>query len=189
MPLQLRVLVPGNAKELFNLVVKNKSYLQRWFEWAHQVHSEADSLDFLLKSQQENKLNKSFDLGLWVENRLVGVVGFHQINWNHKHVELGCWISEEQQGKGFVKKALQTLMAYAFLEYKLNRVELLCATHNTRIRLLAEKLGFSYEGTQREGYCLQGRFLDVACYSFLARDFHAAGEETYAQFAGQIRTQ
>ena len=79
-------------------------------------------------------------------------------------------------------------MTYAFLEYKLNRIEILCALDNTRSRSVAEKLEFKFEGIMREDLQFMGRFFDEACYSFLARDFHITGEEPYVQLARQICT-
>jgi ribosomal-protein-serine acetyltransferase len=77
-------------------------------------------------------------------------------------------------------------MTYAFKEYQLNRIEILCATDNVRSRSVAEKLGFTFEGVMKEDFQFMGRFFDEACYSFLARDFHSTGEEPHAQLAGQI---
>ena len=186
MPLRLRMLCLENTHELFSLITQNKLYLERWFEWANHVQSESDVQNFIEHSLQKNKQNKAFDCGIWLDNCLVGVIGLHEINWRHKEVELGYWISEEHQGKGLTKQSILALMTYAFFEYKLNRIRILCVTDNLKSRFLAEKLGFQLEGIERDGYQFLGRFFDVACYSFLARDFHVAGEETYVQLARQI---
>lgn len=186
MPLRLRMLCLENTSELFSLINQNKQHLRRWFEWAHEIQTEADTQAFIEESLQKNKLNRAFDSGIWLNNQLIGIVGLHEINWRHKEVEIGYWIGEKHQGQGLTKQAILTMMAYAFFEYKLNRIKILCVTENTRSRCLAEKLGFQFEGIEREGYQFLGRFFDVACYSFLARDFQVVGEETYVQLARQI---
>ncbi len=179
MPLRLRMLGPENIHELFTLINKNRDYLGHWFEWARHIKTESDC---------QKLLEKPVQTGLWLEDNLIGMVGFYEINWTDRHAELSYWISEEHQGKGYVRLAVQALMTYAFLEFKLNRIEILCVLKNTRSRVLAEKLGFTFEGIKREDYQLGGRFFDEACYSFLARDFHITGEEPYVQLARQIRS-
>ena len=179
MSIQLCLLVPENAHELFQLILKNKIYLEQWFEWARQVKSESDILNFISTS-------RCYELGIWVDGSLIGGAGFHEINWDHLSVEIGGWVAEEYQQKGIAKKSMQALMAYAFLEYKLNRVEGLTRVDNQQARALVEDLGFAFEGIQREGQRLGGQFYDVACYSFLARDFHVTGDEACVQLAKQI---
>lgn len=186
MSLRLRMLVPENTTELFSLITQNRPYLERWFEWAHHSKSEADCLEFIQQSIQKHQTNKAFDAGIWLDDSLIGIAGLHEINWTHKHVEIGYWISEKHQGHGYVTQSVQALMTYIFMEYRLNRVEILCATDNLRSRALAERLGFKFEGIEREGYQFLGRFFDVACYSFLAKDFQTSGEESYVQLARQI---
>lgn len=188
MPLRLRMLVPENAPELFHLITENKLYLERWFGWAHDIKSEADCLDFIQQSMQKQKTHRSFDLGIWLDGQLIGMIGFLEINRVHRHAEIGYWIAEKHQGKGIVTQSVQAIMTYAFLEYKLNRIEILCSKDNLRSRALAERLGFKFEGIIREGYQFLGRFFDEACYSFLAKDFQITGEEPYVQLARQICT-
>lgn len=180
MSLRLRMLTPENSLLLFLLISKNKKHLEPWFEWANHVDSEQDCLEFIENSNQK-------DFGIWVDDALIGVIGFHEINWNHKHAEIGYWIAEDQQHKGYVKLAVKALIAYLLLEFKLNRIEILCAINNKASRGLAEKLGFQFEGIQRDGYHFQDRFSDVACYSLLAREFVMTDQDEFVQIARDIR--
>ena|SRR3989338_4420037 len=172
MSLQLRLLVPKDAHALFSLIKNNKTYLEQWFEWARQLQSESDVVNFISTSIKKRKTNRCVDFGIWLDNSLIGCAGFHKINWDHLSVEIGGWVAEECQQEGIAKESMQALMVHAFLEYKLNRVEGLTRVDNRHARALLENLGFVFEGIQREGQQLGGQFFDVACYSFLARDFH-----------------
>ena len=53
----------------------------------------------------------------------------------------------------------------------LNRVEALSFAENTASRQLLEKLGFSCDGVLREYELIKGRFVDMAMYSLLRREF------------------
>jgi ribosomal-protein-serine acetyltransferase len=160
-----------DVPSLFNLIQLNKIHLEKWFEWAHHVNSPQDVEIFIEESSKRYVKNRSFDAGVWIDDTLIGVVGFHEINWNHKEVEIGYWIDREQEGKGYTRRAISTLIKYAFFEYKLNRVQIKCSVENLRSKGLAKRLGFSLEGIEREGLCFQGKFYDVSCYSLLSRDF------------------
>ncbi|MEI6805311.1 MAG: GNAT family protein [Myxococcaceae bacterium] len=188
MSLRLRMLGLENTSELFLLIEKNREYLERWFEWTHDIKSEQECLNFIEQCNQKYQSSKAFDLGIWLDDDLIGMIGFYEINWTHRHAEISYWITQEQQGKGYVRQCVQAMMTYAFKEYNLNRIEILCALDNLRSRSVAEKLGFTFEGVKREDFQFMGRFFDEACYSFLARDFHVTGEEPYAQLARQICT-
>ncbi len=173
MPLRIRMLSLKDIPSLFNLIQSNRPHLEKWFDWAHHVNSPKDVELFIEESSKRYEKNRSFDAGVWTDDALIGVVGFHEINWSHKEVEIGYWIDRHQEGKGYTRRAISTLIKYAFLEYKLNRIQIKCSVENIRSKGLAKRLGFALEGIEREGLCFQGKFYDVACYSLLSRDFQA----------------
>ena len=47
----------------------------------------------------------------------------------------------------------------------LNRLMIRASIDNLRSRSLAERLGFTQEGVQREAYLLYGKYHDLAVYS------------------------
>ena len=56
---------------------------------------------------------------------------------------------------------------------ELDRVQINCNVDNSRSRAIPEKLGFSYEGTLREGELLRGELRDQVVYSLLKREWLA----------------
>src|SRR3989338_11044263 len=81
MPLRLRMLASADSLPLFNLILQNKDYLQQWFEWAHHVQTQSDIDQFVEQSLKKTIQNRSFDAGIWLEDTLIGMIGFHEINW------------------------------------------------------------------------------------------------------------
>jgi ribosomal-protein-serine acetyltransferase len=69
-------------------------------------------------------------------------------------------------------KACKKLVTYAFIEYRLNRVEIHCAIGNTHSRAIPERLGFTQEGVLREAAWLYDHFVDHVVYGMLAREWH-----------------
>lgn len=170
---ELRILQKKDAKPLFDLILANRKYLMTWFDWARQTKSLEDTKLFIEESLRKTQINRAFDAGIWKDNSLCGMIGFHEIDWRHRFVEVGYWLAEDCQGHGLVTRALQIMMLYAFRQFNLNRVEVICAVNNLKSRAVAERIGCVLEGTQRDGQMLAGRPIDEAVYSFLQRDYIA----------------
>lgn len=170
---ELAVLGPNDAQKLFELTQQNIHHLKEWFMWAHQIKNVADSASFIDESRQKLKSNRAFDAGIWLSGTLVGAIGFHPINWDNRFVEIGYWIAKPFQGRGLMTRSVTAILQYAYQELQLNRVEICVAVQNQRSRAVAERLGFQLEGFEREGQFLNGEYVDVACYSLLAREWFA----------------
>jgi ribosomal-protein-serine acetyltransferase len=90
---------------------------------------------------------EELQLGIWYQNRLVGCIGYPHLDWANRKVEIGYWIDASMQGKGLGTRVCRALVTYAFDQYRLNKVEILCATGNTRSRAIPERPGFIQEGS------------------------------------------
>jgi ribosomal-protein-serine acetyltransferase len=80
-------------------------------------------------------------------------------------------LGEEYQGHGIVTKACRTLVDYAFYEYKLNRIQIRCATGNKKSCAIIERLGFNREGTNRQAEFLYDHYVDLNVYSMTADEW------------------
>ena len=58
----------------------------------------------------------------------------------------------------------------------MNRVEIRCATGNKKSCAIPERLGFTFEGIQRNGGWLYDRFVDYRIYSILANEWLETGK-------------
>src|SRR5260221_9568105 len=111
--------------------------------------------------------NEGLQTGTWYQNRLVGSIGYPHLDWADRKVEIGYWIDASMQGKGLVTKICQVLVTSAFDQYHLNKVEIHCATGNTRSRALPERLGFTQEGIIRQAQRCNDHYNDVVVYGRL----------------------
>ena len=109
--------------------------------------------------------------GIWLKGKLVGVVGMDRIDWPNKTAEIGYWLGKGQEGKGLVTKCCRFLVEFAFMELKLNRLEIRCAPGNLRSRGIPERLGFTIEGRLKEAEWLYDHFEDHVFYALLAEEW------------------
>lgn len=98
----------------------------------------------------------------------IGECGFHTLNSSHNRAELFYLLrNESDKQKGFMSEALARVLEYGFTELNLHRVEALVASSNIPSIKLLKKFGFSFEGTMREDYVVNGKNEDSDCYSLL----------------------
>ncbi|GGN77772.1 putative acetyltransferase [Streptomyces albiflavescens] len=70
--------------------------------------------------------------------------------------ELGYWAAKEQRGQGYSAEAARALCDWGFTALNAHRIEWWAMVGNTASRALAEKLGFTLEGTLRNRSMVHG---------------------------------
>lgn len=73
---------------------------------------------------------------------LVGCAGLHIRDARLPHYELGYWVRESEQGKGYIAAAVRLLAQHAGRELGARFVDLLTVTSNAPSRRVAERCGF-----------------------------------------------
>jgi RimJ/RimL family protein N-acetyltransferase len=73
-------------------------------------------------------------------------------------------------GRGYVTEAVQLLTDYLFATKKVHRIQLVIVPENAASRRIAEKCGFTLEGTARGAFFNDGRNQDVLICSLLRTD-------------------
>lgn len=159
-----------HAGPLFECVNANRQHLREWLSWVDYTQCVADTEGFIERSMKQNLEHKGFQATIWFQGQLIGMIGHVNINHQQQSTEIGYWLAEGFQGQGIMTQACRAMVANAFDQMGLNRVEIRCATENTKSRAIPERLGFTLEGIQRQGILLYDRFWDAAIYSRIKSD-------------------
>lgn len=77
---------------------------------------------------------------------------------------LGYWLGERYVGQGYMTEALQSLIAYAFDDLDLSRLEAACLPENAPSQRLLERNGFAREGEARRYLQINGAWRDHILY-------------------------
>ena len=163
----LRLLEEADAEELYRLVERNRDYLAEWMPWAAAQTLEGTAA-FVQAALRRHADRNGFEMGLILDERIVGAAGFAGIDWVARATSVGYWLAEGHQGRGLMTRAVRALVDHAFGELELHRVEIQAAEGNRRSRAVPERLGFRQEGILREAECVGGRYLDVVVYGLVA---------------------
>jgi ribosomal-protein-alanine N-acetyltransferase len=101
----------------------------------------------------------------------MGECGFHTWDRKHHRAELFYLLrKDEYKNKGYMSEVLKTVLDFGFKEMKLHRIKALVADWNEPSVKLLKKFGFTFEGTMREDYLVDGKFESSDCYSLLVTD-------------------
>jgi len=118
-------------------------------------------------------VNSSFFLK--ESGKLIGGIGLSDISPYHQKAEIGYWCGYEHWGNGFTTEASRAMIEYGFNELKLERIYAICFATNTASVRVMEKIGMVFEGTARNEYKKDGKFVDFHHYAILRDDFQAPG--------------
>ena len=166
----LRLLEESDAAELYALVDADRAYLSEWMPWA-PAQTLGDTRAFLRRARKQLADDDGFQAAIIIDGRIVGEVGFHRVDWQHRSTSIGYWLASAAQGRGTMTRAVRALVDWAFRGWGLNRVEVLAAPANGRSRAVVVRLGFTEEGTLRQAERVGERYLDSVVYSMLASEW------------------
>jgi RimJ/RimL family protein N-acetyltransferase len=155
--------------ELVRLVApaeEDASVLARWSEDAGYLRAldsdyarpvSAHEFAARLAPEHSDSSKVEFHLRTVEDDRLIGFVALHSIEWNNGAALLAIGIGESAyRGKGYGSDALRLILRYAFDELNLHRVGLDVISNNARALRTYEGAGFQREGIMRDAVLRDG---------------------------------
>lgn len=171
--IEIRTLHRGLADRIFRIVQAERDHLGRFLPWVQQTQSISDTVRFLAQARDAFLHGQAVHGAIWVDGELAGMMALTLHNKVDQCAHIGYWLSSRVQGRGVIAKALPEFVRYAFTEWRLHRIEILCATDNVRSCRVAERAGFVHEGVLREARKVNGAYLDMHVYSLLEQEWRA----------------
>ncbi|HYG95615.1 MAG TPA: GNAT family protein [Solirubrobacterales bacterium] len=168
--LGVRPLEAGDAAALYALIEADRDRLARWMPWAAEQDL-AGTERFIAEAEEQLIQGNGFQAKIESGREIVGVAGFHKVDWVNRNTSIGYWLVGHAEGKGTMTDVVRALLDHAFHEWELHRVEIHCAPDNHRSRAIPERLGFREEARLRETELVGGRYLDSVVYGLLAEEW------------------
>jgi [ribosomal protein S5]-alanine N-acetyltransferase len=108
-------------------------------------------------------------------DNILGHIEFYQTLKYLDELELSYQLyAREYDGRGAITDAVRLMSGYLFDTLKFNRLRLIIDPGNGASRRVAEKCGYTHEGTARGAWFHRGRSQDVEVYALL-REEHYRG--------------
>ena len=161
----------NDVATIFNAVDQNRAHLGKWLPFVDYTKEVKDSEAFIqtVVSQREATQNEVYTI--WFKGKFAGIIGFNNTDRVNEKTEIGYWLISDMTGHGIIHKASQVLLGIAFEKMMMNRVTIRCAVGNEPSEKIALRLGFSFEGIEREGERYHDHFFDLKVFSFLKSEF------------------
>lgn len=105
------------------------------------------------------------------EGAIVGTCGLYDLDLQHGTGALGYVLALRLRGRGIMPEAMKAVLACAFGELGLHRVQGVCRVDNMPSTRVMEKLGLRPEGVMRGCRIVKGRRIDMKLYAILAPEF------------------
>lgn len=168
----LREVQDSDALDIFRAIDSGREHLGRWLPFVAMTLSESDSEEFVRSVTSAPIQSKEFVFIINLGGCFAGLIGFKTTDRANRKTEIGYWLALQATGKGIVTKSVSALLRFAFSELGMNRVQIKCATANEKSKNIPKRLGFSFEGIERDGELLSdGKFTDIEVYSILKHEF------------------
>lgn len=137
-----------------------------------EIYRMCRQFDLLHESNHANWINaqaKNPSISMYAirehqEGDAIGVCGLTDIDLINRRAEFSLYIDPMMQGRGIGLIALGKLLEKGFNSYNLNTIWGETFDGNPAISTF-EKLGFVKEGTRRQFYFREGRYIDAHLYS------------------------
>ena len=168
--LTLSLLSQRHTQSLFDLTNSNREFLRPWFPWIEFTVQEKDTEKFIRDQNKLYQNKKAVQVAIEYSNRIIGMVDYHEIDFDNAVGHIGYWLGEEFNGNGFMTSSVREMISIGFNDFELNRIEIQCAIENIKSRAIPERLGFVQEGILRSLEKVNGRFLDHAVYGLLKNE-------------------
>jgi ribosomal-protein-alanine N-acetyltransferase len=104
-------------------------------------------------------------------NQIVGCCGFNYWSRDHSRGEISYDLARKYWNKGVMSATVKSVVAFAFTQMKMVRIEATIHPENIASLRILNKLGFQKEGLLRDHKKLHGKFYDAQMLSLLQREF------------------
>lgn len=158
-----------NDRELYEMIGGPFRYTSR-----HAVQAWLErKCDFVANGPAADQLNLA--ICIRETSKHIGNIYLHQINWISRNAELRIFIGDrDERSKGYGTAAIRQLLAHAFNDMGLKKVQLGVLTDNLQAEKSYLKIGFIVEGTLKNNIFKQGKWKDVLLMGICSEDFAAA---------------
>ncbi len=104
-------------------------------------------------------------------NECIGQIAFFSVDSKNNFAEIEYCIGSDFQCKGLATEATKAVIAYGFNKINLHKVQICHKSINIPSKRVIEKSGCTYEGTLRDYFFMDGKYVDRLYYSILRNEF------------------
>ncbi len=156
----------ANAEEMFQIIETNREQLAEFLPWPDKIRTVLDQQNYIKMTNESWKQKALFDFGIYTlsDQKFIGNVGVHSIDWRNSRCELGYWIVKKFEHQGLISEAVQLLEKECF-KMGFHRIEIRCSSRNEKSALVALRNNFTLEGFLKDEVIENGQFRDTYIFA------------------------
>ncbi|MDW7739320.1 MAG: GNAT family N-acetyltransferase [Bacillota bacterium] len=166
----MRKLDISDAQDVFDYASDPK--VSKYLTWDR--HKSIDeSIEYIRKALDRYEKDEAGEWAVILRdiNKMIGAIGFVQLDPHNFCGTIGYVIGSKYWGKGLMTEAVRKLIDFAFSEMGLNRIEAYHAIDNEASGRVMQKAGMSFEGVLRQKMFAKEKFWDVREYAVIKDDW------------------
>ena len=101
----------------------------------------------------------------------IGQIAYFLVDSKNHFAEIEYCIGSAFQRRGYATEATKAIIAYGFDKINLHKVQICTKTINQPSKRVIEKCGFTYEGTLRDYFCMNGEYVGRLYFSILRSEY------------------
>jgi RimJ/RimL family protein N-acetyltransferase len=163
----------GDGEEFFQLIRSNYNHLQEELSEVQTIKSIEDAEEYI-RYKRIAWLSRERLVPKVVEKSTGRMIGqlWIEPQWGRMIFEIGYFVEEKSQGKGYVTEAVKRTVEFLFRELGANRLEIHTKATNYKSVGVAERCGFTKEAQLRErGRTNEGEVVDMQIFGLLRSEF------------------
>ena len=160
--------------------------MNHWNDWEVKrllmliiPHSRQEEEEFIRSTWRDRQEGKAYIFGIETiqEQKLIGSLGLHNVDWRNRTAEFGIAIWNKQYWEqGLGAEATNLILKYAFEQLNLNRVELRVFEFNERAKAMYANVGFQQVGRRRKAIYRDGMYYDELLMDYLKEEWDKAAK-------------
>jgi ribosomal-protein-serine acetyltransferase len=167
----LKRLRQESAGTIFSIINRNRHYLRQWLPFVDNTWKPEDTELFIRSVLNQDTVRRDIIFEIWYRNEFSGIIALKEVDRWNKKAEIGYWLDPDFENRGIMTRCCVALIDCAFREMYLHRIQIKVAVGNARSSRIAEKLGFRFEGIERDGEKFSDKYLSLEVYSLLKSEW------------------
>jgi len=157
------------AATLFKIISSENDRLKEHLPHLESINTEEAEKTWLAEMEKNWEDGTSFGYGIFAREYdfFLGHVAAIKVDWKHGGCELGYWVREAGEGKGYMTEAVKAIEQTLF-QVGFHRIEIRVASNNNRSAEIPRRCGFQLEGRLRECIRQQDVYRDLSVFAKLS---------------------